>query len=136
MSLAGRLSFNPLTDALDDGQGGTFTLTPPAKAPETPGNGFDPGRAFYHAPPEDGAGVAVEVSPDSERLQILEPFAPWDGEDIVDAPVLIKTAGKCTTDHISARRARGFDTAATWSGSATTCSWAPRTPTPATLAPR
>ena len=101
LSLAGRLSFNPMTDTLDDGQGGTFTLTPPAKAPETPENGFDPGRGFYHAPPEDGTGVAVEVDPNSERLQTLEPFARWDGEDIVDAPVLIKTAGKCTTDHIS-----------------------------------
>ena len=101
LSLAGRLSFNPLTDTLEDGQGGAFRLTPPAKAPETPENGFDPGRAFYNAPPDDGTGVAVEVDPDSERLQILEPFPAWDGQDIVDAPVLIKTAGKCTTDHIS-----------------------------------
>ena len=101
LALAGRLSFNPLTDALDDGSGQTFRLTPPTKAPETPPDGFDAGRAFYHAPPEDGSDVAVEVAPDSERLQILEPFPRWDGEDIVGAPALIKTAGKCTTDHIS-----------------------------------
>jgi len=54
------------------------------------------------APPSDGSGIVVEVSPTSERLQLLDPFAPWDGEDYVDLPVLMKAQGKCTTDHISA----------------------------------
>ena len=101
LALAGRLSFNPLTDTLTDSEGEAFKLEPPAAAPEVPEDGFDPGTAFYVAPPDDGLGVSVEVDPNSERLQILEPFPKWDGNDFLEVPVLIKVSGKCTTDHIS-----------------------------------
>ena len=101
LALAGRLSFNPLTDELEDSEGRPFKLSPPAPAPEVPPGGFDPGAAAYVAPPEDGSDIELNVSPDSERLQLLEPFPAWDGKNYVDVPVLIKVRGKCTTDHIS-----------------------------------
>ena len=101
LSLAGRLSFNPVTDTLMDAEGSDFTLEPPAQAPEVPSNGFDPGSSSYEAPPEDGGAIEIEVDPNSERLQLLEPFPAWDGRDVSMAPVLIKTKGKTTTDHIS-----------------------------------
>ncbi len=101
LALAGRLSFNPLTDELGDGNGSGFRLRAPAPAPEVPAGGFDPGGDTYEAPPEDGSGIEISVAPDSERLQLLEPFPAWDGNDYVDAPVLVKVEGKCTTDHIS-----------------------------------
>jgi aconitate hydratase len=69
---------------------------------ELPAKGFDPGESGFVEPPADGSGVEVVVNPDSERLQLLAPFAAWDGEDYVDLPVLVKAQGKCTTDHISA----------------------------------
>ena len=100
-ALAGRLSFNPLTDTLTDGQGNQVMLEPPRPAPEVPAKGFDPGKATYIAPPEDGSSIEIVVSPTSERLQLMEPWAAWDGQDVVDAAVLIKVSGKCTTDHIS-----------------------------------
>jgi aconitate hydratase A / 2-methylisocitrate dehydratase len=101
MALAGRLSFNPVTDTLTDAQGKPFQLNPPKPAPEVPAHGFDAGHATYISPPEDGSAVKLSVSPDSERLQIMEPWAAWDHKDFVDCPVLIKTQGKTTTDHIS-----------------------------------
>ena len=101
MSLGGRLSFNPVSDELTDSEGSPFKLQPPKMAPEVPDGGFDRGISRYTAPPDDGSGIEIEVDPDSERLQLLEPFAPWDGNDYVDLPVLIKTQGKTTTDHIS-----------------------------------
>ena len=101
LSLAGRLSFNPVTDTLTDAEGNDFTLEPPAQAPEVPSDGFDPGSSSYEAPPEDGGAIEIEVDPNSERLQLLEPFPAWDGRDVSMAPVLIKTKGKTTTDHIS-----------------------------------
>lgn len=101
MALAGRLSFNPVTNSLTDAEGRPFRLSPPKAAPEVPAHGFDAGHATYIAPPEDGSGVRLEVSPTSERLQIMEPWAAWDHKDFVDCPVLIKTQGKTTTDHIS-----------------------------------
>src|SRR4029450_4252518 len=61
-----------------------------------------PGGRAFTPPPADASGVTVVVSPTSDRLQLLEPFAPWDGNDYVDLPVLVKAKGKCTTDHISA----------------------------------
>ena len=67
-----------------------------------PKNGYDAGVDTFTAPPADGSNVVVEVSPTSDRLQLLEPFAPWDGKDYVELPVLMKAQGKCTTDHISA----------------------------------
>ncbi len=101
IALAGRLSFNPLTDTLTDGQGNQVMLEPPKPAPEVPAKGFDPGNATYIAPPEDGSSIEIVVSPTSGRLQLMEPWAAWDGQDVVDAAVLMKVSGKCTTDHIS-----------------------------------
>jgi aconitate hydratase len=100
-ALAKRLSFNPLTDTLTGADGKPFRLDPPGPAPEVPAHGFDAGLATYIAPPEDGSSIKLEVDPHSERLQLMEPWAAWDGKDFVDIPVLIKTQGKTTTDHIS-----------------------------------
>lgn len=77
-----------------------FKLAPPT-GDGLPANGYDPGRDTYQAPPEDRTTVSVAVSPTSDRLQVLEPFEPWDGKDATDLPILIKTQGKTTTDHIS-----------------------------------
>ncbi|HCL25447.1 MAG TPA: aconitate hydratase, partial [Dehalococcoidia bacterium] len=101
MSLGGSLSFNPLTDTLTGADGVEFKLEAPAPAPEVPPNGFDQGTDRYVAPPEDGSNVDVAVDASSTRLQVLDPWPAWDGEDFVDMPVLVKAAGKCTTDHIS-----------------------------------
>jgi aconitate hydratase len=67
-----------------------------------PDAGFDPGEETFQAAPADGSGVEVVVHPDSDRLQLLEAFEPWDGNDYVELPILLKAQGKCTTDHISA----------------------------------
>merc|ERR1711970_49845 len=101
LSLAGRLDFNPLTDTLKGADGVEFKLSAP-HADELPVRGFDPGEDTYQAPPADGSGLEVDVSPESQRLQLLTPFDKWDGKDLVDMTILIKTKGKCTTDHISA----------------------------------
>jgi aconitate hydratase len=101
LALAKRLSFNPLTDALSDAEGKPFRLEPPSPAPEVPARDFDRGQATYIAPPEDGSSITLQVDPKSERLQLMEPWPAWDGKDFVDMPVLIKTQGKTTTDHIS-----------------------------------
>ena len=99
-ALAGSLSFNPLTDTLS-GNGDAWKLEPPGEAPETPPGGYA-GRGYGYQPPaDDGSGVEVEVDPESSRLQVLEPFAAWDGADFEGLPILLKAAGKCTTDHIS-----------------------------------
>ena len=100
-ALAGKLSFNPLEDTLADSEGNSFKLEPPKPAPEVPARGFDPGHSSYVAPPEDGSDIDIVVDPNSERLQLLEPWAAWDGGDFVNMPVLMKVKGKCTTDHIS-----------------------------------
>ena len=100
-ALAGRLSFDPLHDELEGGDGRRFKLAPPAPAPEIPANGFVMSEAGYVAPPRDRRAVEVVVSPKSERLQRLTPFPAWDGRDFVNLPVLLKAKGKCTTDHIS-----------------------------------
>ena len=101
LSLAGSLSFNPTKDSLTAPDGSSYRLEPPKVAPEVPENGFDPGAETYVTPPEDGSDVEIVISPDSQRLQVLDPFDPWDGEDFLDMPVLLKAKGKCTTDHIS-----------------------------------
>ena len=101
LSLGGKLSFNPLADTLTAADGTAFRLEPPSQAPEVPPSGFDQGHPSYVAPPEDGSDIEIVVDPDSERLQLLEPFPAWDGNDYLDLPVLIKVKGKCTTDHIS-----------------------------------
>lgn len=97
LGLAGRLSFNPLKDELPGGS----RLRPPSPAPEVPPGGF-PGAAEGFVPPaEDGSSVRIILDPASPRLQLLEPFPAWDGRDFEDCPILLKAAGKCTTDHIS-----------------------------------
>ncbi|HMH49016.1 MAG TPA: aconitate hydratase [Candidatus Acidoferrum sp.] len=101
LALGGRLSFNPLTDTLTGADGKPFKLEPPKTAPEVPARNFERGQASYIAPPADGSGVTLSVSPTSERLQIMEPWPAWDGKDFVEMPVLMKTKGKTTTDHIS-----------------------------------
>ena len=100
LALAGRLDFNPATDSLQTEAGEEVRLDEP-QGITLPEQGFDPGQNTFTAPPADGSGVEVQVSPTSDRLQLLEPFAPWDGEDYVELPVLLKAQGKCTTDHIS-----------------------------------
>src|SRR5258708_36413931 len=97
----GRLSFNPLTDTLTGSDGKPFRFDPPKPAPEVPARDFDHGHATYIAPPEDGSGIEIKVDPNSERLQVMQPWPAWDGKDFLDMPVLIKTKGKTTTDHIS-----------------------------------
>merc|ERR1711981_272512 len=100
MTLAGSLNFNPLTDSLKDKDGKEFKLKAPT-GEGLPAQDYDPGRDTYQAPPQDRSSVQVAVSPTSDRLQILEPFTPWDGKDATDLPILIKAQGKTTTDHIS-----------------------------------
>ncbi|KAK9762649.1 Aconitate hydratase mitochondrial [Basidiobolus ranarum] len=100
MAFAGDLRFNPLTDELTGADGKKFKFTPPHGA-ELPPRGYDAGENTYQAPPEDRSGVEVKVSPESNRLQLLDPFTKWDGKDAENLPVLIKVKGKCTTDHIS-----------------------------------
>jgi aconitate hydratase len=100
LTIAGRLSFNPLTDTLKDKDGKEFKLSPPT-GESLPSKGFDPGNNTYQAPPEDRSSVQVAVSPTSDRLQLLQPFNAWDGKDATDMPILIKCKGKTTTDHIS-----------------------------------
>jgi aconitate hydratase A / 2-methylisocitrate dehydratase len=98
-ALAGTLAVDPLRDEIGDGK--KFKLNPPAPAPEIPAKGFVTSSAGYQEPPKDPSKVKVEVKPGSDRLQLLEPFAAWDGRDVEDAVLLLKAAGKCTTDHIS-----------------------------------
>jgi len=100
LAIAGDLAFNPLTDTLVNEKGEQVKLDPPS-GDELPAKGFavdDPG---YQAPAEDGSDVKVEVSPTSKRLQLLDPFAAWEGTDLKGLKLLIKAKGKCTTDHIS-----------------------------------
>ena len=100
-ALAGRLSFNPMTDTLTGADGSPFKLRPPDPAPEVPPDNFDRGNPYYVPPPEDGGSIELSIAPDSERIQILQPWQAWDGKDFADMPVLLKASGKCTTDHIS-----------------------------------
>jgi len=101
LTLAGTLDFNPLTDKLKAADGSEFALSSPF-GDELPADGFDPGMDTYQAPPADGSNVVVDVSPESDRLQLLHPFDRWSGKDLEDMRILIKVKGKCTTDHISA----------------------------------
>ena len=101
LALGGSLKFNPMTDQLEGANGETFKLEDP-NGDELPSRGFDPGEDTYQDPPTDGSAVKVDVDPSSNRLQLLEPFDAWDGNDLMDLPILIKITGKCTTDHISA----------------------------------
>lgn len=101
MALAGRLSFNPMTDTLTAADGSQFKLEPPKPAPEVPEQDFAQGTSSYEAPPASGADIELTVDPKSERIQLLQPWDAWDGNDFIDMPVLIKAKGKTTTDSIS-----------------------------------
>jgi len=101
LTLAGTLDFNPLTDSLQCADGSDLKLAEPY-GDGLPTRGFDPGEDTYQAPPADGSAVTVDVSPTSDRLQLLSPFDKWIGSDLTDMRILIKVKGKCTTDHISA----------------------------------
>uniref|UniRef100_A0A2K6NBK1 Aconitate hydratase, mitochondrial n=1 Tax=Rhinopithecus roxellana TaxID=61622 RepID=A0A2K6NBK1_RHIRO len=101
LAIAGTLKFNPETDYLTGTDGKKFKLEAP-DADELPKAEFDPGQDTYQHPPKDSSGQHVDVSPTSQRLQLLEPFDKWDGKDLEDLQILIKVKGKCTTDHISA----------------------------------
>ena len=100
VAISGRLDFNPITDTLTNQNGEHIRLNEP-NGFELPAKGFAVGDNGYQAPSPDGTGVQVAVDPNSDRLQLLEPFQPWDGQNITGAKVLIKAFGKCTTDHIS-----------------------------------
>ena len=100
LSIAGKLSFNPITDSLINENGESVKLDPP-QGLELPIKGFDVDDNGFQAPATDGSSVQVKVSPDSDRLQLLNPFSSWDGHDIMNLRLLIKAHGKCTTDHIS-----------------------------------
>ncbi|MBK8602071.1 MAG: aconitate hydratase [Saprospiraceae bacterium] len=100
LAIAGDLSFNPLTDTLTNELGQEVMLDEPTGY-ELPPRGFDVEDPGYQKPVEDGSGVSVVVNPDSNRLQLLEPFAEWEGTDLKGLKLLIKAKGKCTTDHIS-----------------------------------
>ena len=100
MALAGRLDFNPVTDSLTTESGEQVKLDEPVGI-TLPEAGFDPGEDTFTPPPADRSGIEVKVSPTSDRLQLLTAFEPWDGQDYVELPLLLKALGKCTTDHIS-----------------------------------
>jgi aconitate hydratase len=101
LALAGRLDFDPTTDTITAPNGSEVLLNAPV-GEVLPASGYDPGQNTFTPPPADGSNVSVEVSPTSDRLQLLAPFAAWDGNDYIGLPVLMKAKGKCTTDHISA----------------------------------
>jgi aconitate hydratase len=101
LALAGRLDFDPTVDTLTAPDGSQVKLDAP-QGDVLPAKGYDPGANTFIAPPADGSGITVEVSPTSDRLQLLEPFPAWDGNDYLKLPILMKAKGKCTTDHISA----------------------------------
>ena len=100
LSLAGTLDFDPINDTITNGAGEEVSLATPIGL-ELPEAGFDPGDNKFVAPPNDRSDSVVAVSPTSDRLQLLEAFKAWDGNDYEDLPVLVKAKGKFTTDHIS-----------------------------------
>ncbi|MEK6961863.1 MAG: aconitate hydratase [Thermoproteota archaeon] len=101
LALGGSLSFNPLKDSLETPSGAQFKLEPPEIAPDVPSKGFNNARDGYVTPSQNPESVQVIIDKDSNRLQKLEPFPQWDGKDFEKLVVLVKTKGKCTTDHIS-----------------------------------
>ena len=100
IAIAGDLGFNPITDTLINDKGESVKLEPPT-GDELPANGFAVEDAGYQAPAEDGSHITVAVSTTSDRLQLLDPFAAWEGTNLTGLKLLIKAKGKCTTDHIS-----------------------------------
>ncbi|KAJ3304365.1 aconitate hydratase [Kappamyces sp. JEL0829] len=103
MTIAGSTVFNPLTDSLTAADGTSFKLTAP-KSQDLPSSGFLQGRPLYGYPvqSEPSEDVEITIDPSSDRLQILESFQPWDGNEFTNLKLLVKVKGKCTTDHISA----------------------------------
>jgi aconitate hydratase len=101
LALAGRLSFNPLKDKLQNAQGEWVLLAEP-RGDKLPAQGFDMRASGFIAPTGEGSKTEVLISPTSKRLQKLAAFKAWDGQDFIDLPILAKAQGKCTTDHISA----------------------------------
>ena len=97
---SGSLMFNPLRDTLTNHKGQKVSLTAP-EAPELPPQGFAFNETGYVEPPLSGKDLKVLIEPGSDRLELLAPFAPWNGEDFIDNLLLVKVQGKCTTDHIS-----------------------------------
>ncbi len=100
LAIAGDLTFNPITDTLTNAKGEQVKLDAPS-GDELPTKGFAVDDAGFQAPAADGSNVSVVVSPTSDRLQLLDPFAAWEGTDLKGLKLLIKAKGKCTTDHIS-----------------------------------
>jgi aconitate hydratase len=100
LTLAGTLTFNPITDTLTNAKGEQVKLDEPVGI-ELPPQGFAVEDAGYQAPAEDGSSVTIAIAPDSDRLQLLTPFPPFEGTDLSGLKLLIKAKGKCTTDHIS-----------------------------------
>ena len=100
LTIAGDLCFNPLTDTLENEEGKQVKLAEPAGF-EMPPLGYEVKDAGYLAPSADGKEIEITIDPESKRLQRLNPFPAWDGEDFLNLPLLIKVKGKCTTDHIS-----------------------------------
>ena len=101
LALAGRLDFDPITDTITAPDGSKVSLAQPL-GEVLPKDGYNPGAETFIAPPADGSSIEIVVDPTSERLQLLEPFEKWDGNDFIFMPILMKAKGKCTTDHISA----------------------------------
>lgn len=99
-AVAGSLAVNPVADPIPV-DGSSLTLQPPPPAPEVPETGFVFQAEGYVPPASDPATVPVQVREGSDRLQLLQPFSPWDGDDFLELPLLLKAQGKCTTDHIS-----------------------------------
>ena len=99
-AIAGDLGFNPLKDSLKNENGEEVMLDEPSGF-ELPSKGFDVKDNGYKAPAENGLDIDIEVDPNSERIELLTPFNPWNGENISGVKLLIKAYGKCTTDHIS-----------------------------------
>jgi aconitate hydratase len=100
LAIAGRLTFNPVTDTIENEKGEKVKLEPPT-GQELPPRGFDKGESGFIAPSKDGKNIEVKVDPKSERLQLLKPFNKWNEKDLEEMPILLKAKGKCTTDHIS-----------------------------------
>ena len=101
LALGGNLSFNPLNDSLIASDGTKFRLDPPERAPDVPDREFVNVENIYLPPSENPDTIQVLIDPESERLQKLEPFAAWDGQDLNNLHIIMKAKGKCTTDHIS-----------------------------------
>lgn len=100
LAFSGDLKFDPMNDSLTLSDGKTFKFKPPL-GEELPIKGYNPGEDTFQSPPKDRTKISPVVDPKSDRLQILTPFSPWNGQDINNAIILIKIKGKCTTDHIS-----------------------------------